>query len=86
MNLEAAVEIGKVCGEVLPGIRDWGNQEGSTFMRIRVRVDTLKPLCRGRKIRSEEGEIGWIRFKYEQLPIICYWCGRISHSDKDCEL
>ena len=55
-------------------------------MRIRVRVDTSKPLCRGRKFRHEDGEIGWIRFKYERLPIMCYWCGRLSHSDKDCEL
>lgn len=55
-------------------------------MRIRVRVDTSKPLCRGRKLRSEDGEIGWIRFKYKRFPIICYWCGRMSHSDKGCEL
>ena len=27
-----------------------------------------------------------IRFKYERLPIMCYWCGKLSHSDKDCEL
>ena len=85
MNLEAAAEIGKVCGEVQPGIRDWGNQDGSTFMRIRVQVNTSKPLCRGRKLRREDGEIGWIRFKYERLPIMCYWCGKLSHSDKDCE-
>ena len=85
MTPEAAAEIGKVCGEVQPSIREWGNQDGSTFMRIRVRVDTSKPLCRGRKFRHEDGEIGWISFKYERLPIMCYWCGRLSHSDKDCE-
>ena len=27
-----------------------------------------------------------IRFKYQRLPIMCYWCGKLSHSDKDCEL
>ena len=86
MTPKAAAEIGRVCGDVLPGIRDWGNQDGSTFMRIRVRVNTSKPLCRGRKLHREDGEIGWTRFKYERLPILCYWCGRLSHSDKDCEL
>ena len=86
MTPEATTEIGKICGEVQPGIRDWGNQDGSTFMRIRVQVNTSKPLCRGRKLRREDGEIGWIRFKYERLPIMCYWCGKLSHSDKDCEL
>ena len=48
--------------------------------------NTSKPLCRGRKIRHEDGEVGWVRFKYERLPNLCYWCGRLSHSDKDCEL
>lgn len=86
MTPEAAAETGKVCGEVQPGIRECGNQDGSTFMRIRVRVDTSKPLCRGRKFRYEDGKIGWIRFKFERLPIMCYWCGRLSHNDKDCEL
>ena len=41
---------------------------------------------KGQEIRSKDGEVGWIRFKYERLPNICYWCGRLSHSDKDCEL
>ena len=25
-------------------------------------------------------------FKYERLPNICYWCGQLSHDDKDCTL
>ena len=25
-------------------------------------------------------------FKYERLPNICYWCGCLTHSDKDCDL
>ena len=24
-------------------------------------------------------------FKYEHLPNICYWCGCLDHSDKDCD-
>ena len=23
-------------------------------------------------------------FKYERLPNLCYWCGRLTHHDKDC--
>ena len=29
---------------------------------------------------------GWAAFMYERLPNICYWCGSISHDDKDCSL
>lgn len=54
-------------------------------MRIRVGVNISKPLCRGRKIRHGDGEIGWVRFKYECLPNLCYWCGRLTHSDKECD-
>ena len=25
-------------------------------------------------------------FKYERLPNLCYWCGQLSHDDKDCTL
>ena len=35
-------------------------------MRIKVGVNISKPLCRGRKIRHGDGEIGWVRFKYER--------------------
>ena len=72
MNPVVVAEIGKVCREVQQGLREWGNQEGSTFMRIRVEVNLTKPLRRGRKIRHEDGEIGWVRFKYERLPNMCY--------------
>ena len=28
----------------------------------------------------------WISFKYERLPNLCYWCGRLIHEDKDYEI
>ena len=67
-------------------MKEWGTQDGSSFMRIRVLVDTSQPLCRGRKICLEDGKVGWVRFKYERLPNLCYWCGLLTHSDKDCDL
>lgn len=27
----------------------------------------------------------WVIFKYERLPIICYWCGCLNYIDKDYE-
>ena len=37
-------------------------------------------------IVGEGGKHAWIAFKYERLPNLCYWCGRITRDDKDCEL
>ena len=28
----------------------------------------------------------WISFRYERLPNLCYWCGRLTHDDKDCQM
>lgn len=52
-------------------------------MRLRVAIDITKPLCQGQRITMARGMDGWGSFKYEQLPIICYGCGRLTHSDRD---
>uniref|UniRef100_A0A803M2D0 CCHC-type domain-containing protein n=1 Tax=Chenopodium quinoa TaxID=63459 RepID=A0A803M2D0_CHEQI len=55
------------------------------YMRVKVVVDINKPLRRGMKIAVESGCTKWIGFKYERLGDFCYYCGRIGHTDKDCE-
>lgn len=53
-------------------------------MRMRVIIDISQPLCRGRQVSFDDGSEGWISFKYEHLPNVCYWCGRLTHDEKDC--
>ena len=55
-------------------------------MRIRVLDDSSKLLCRGHKLCMEDGKAWWVRFRYERLPNLCYWCGLLTHCDKDCDL
>ena len=55
------------------------------IMRVRVKVDVTLPLCRGRVFKLGNGSKGWVSFKYERLPNICYWCGRLNHVDRDCD-
>ena len=62
-------------GEVYPS--DFSVMEGGDFLRVRVILDISKPLSRGRKITLDDGSVGWVSFKYERLPNICYWCGCI---------
>ena len=59
---------------------------GDGFVRVRVRVDISKPLCRRCVVSLENGKELWVSFKYERLSNLCYWCGSLTHDDRDCEL
>ncbi|KAL0014215.1 hypothetical protein SO802_001284 [Lithocarpus litseifolius] len=85
MKRKVAEEICDTIGEVQKstGAVD---EEGGHFIRVCVLIDISLPLCRGRLITAENGGKIWIRFKYERLPNFCFWCGRLNHSDKNCEL
>ncbi|WOH11482.1 hypothetical protein DCAR_0830969 [Daucus carota subsp. sativus] len=67
---------------------DAGNTSGMwrQYVRIRVSLDIDKPLKRRMKIKRENGTFSWINFKYERLSTFCFVCGRIGHSDRDCEI
>lgn len=82
MTVEAAISLGETLG-VVSKPRDTSEMIGGNFMRVRVAVDVTKPLCRGRVI-TWDGREGWASFMYECLPKICYWCGHLSHDDKEC--
>ena len=65
----------------------WGvDKDEGRFMRVKVKLDISLPLCRGRVVTFESGKKIWVSFKYERLPNLCYWCGRLTHSDKECPL
>ena len=86
MTIKAAKKIGSVLGEVFaptnPKLFDGGH-----FIHIQVSIDLSLPLCCGRLVSvGEGGKQVWISFKYKRLPNICYWCGRLTYDDRDCDL
>ena len=50
---------------------------GGNFMRVRVAVDITKAFCRGGRVSWSLESEGWVSFKYELLPNLCYWCGQL---------
>ena len=82
----AIEEIVSIVGSVDSKASEAGCGNAFNFIRLRVAVNTSKPLCRGRKISMANGKEGWVSFKYERLPTICYWCGKLTHSDRECPL
>uniref|UniRef100_A0A803NE16 CCHC-type domain-containing protein n=1 Tax=Chenopodium quinoa TaxID=63459 RepID=A0A803NE16_CHEQI len=79
-----AHEIGNCIGECID-VDESDPLCWDEFMRVKVMVNINKPLRRGMKIAVEDGCAKWIGFKYERLGDFCYYCGRIGHTDKDCE-
>ena len=86
MNKESITALAGNLGMVEQVSESDGERGRERCMRARVRLDILKPLCRGRKARRADGTELWISFKYERLRNYCYWCGRFTHAEKDCEL
>uniref|UniRef100_A0A2N9GPL3 Reverse transcriptase domain-containing protein n=1 Tax=Fagus sylvatica TaxID=28930 RepID=A0A2N9GPL3_FAGSY len=85
MNHETALALGGTLGVVEKVVESEEERGREGCMRVRVKVDNSKPLCRGRKARLLAGKETWISFKYERLPNFCYWCGLLTHGDRDCE-
>ena len=85
MSVEAGIKICEVIGQVF---RPKENRvfDAGHFIRLQVSIDLSLPLCRGRLISLHDGKEIWVSFKYERLPNICYWCGRLTHDDRNCDL
>ncbi len=86
MTEEAAITIGKSIGEVEKVAARDDERGGENCIRIRVRMDVMRPLCRERMVKMEEGKKRWVAFRYERLPNFCYWCGLFDHGEKDCDI
>ena len=85
MNVKAAEKICEVVGNIVHSINP-AEMEGGNFMRIRVEMDVFLPLCHGRVVSMDKGKKSLVMFKYKRLPNICYWCGKLDHSDCDCKI
>lgn len=56
------------------------------YIRLRVHIDIRQPLKKEHKVRVAGGEWCIVKFKYEKLPIFCFVCGRIRHTEQSCEV
>ena len=85
MSDEVGRKLGNNIGRFIEVDRRARHSNQAKFMRIRVDLQLDKPLRRGGKIASVEGEKFWVNFKYERLPIFCFQCGRLGHDEKHCK-
>lgn len=59
------------------------SEEKGDYCHIRVQLDMQKQLRRGIFIIPNYGEKSWVPFKYENLPMFCYSCGKMGHGLQD---
>ncbi|XP_074352119.1 uncharacterized protein LOC141691283 [Apium graveolens] len=78
--------IGNYIGEFIKS--DPVNLSGlwKQFYRLRIRMDVRKSLKRRMKIKREGEEWSWLNFKYERLCTFCFVCGKLGHSERDCDI
>lgn len=50
--------------------KDLNEMRGGNFMRVRVTVDILEPLNRGRRVEFDENNEGWVFFSMNDY-LIC---------------
>lgn len=56
------------------------------YVRVRITMDVTKLLKRRMMIKRDGGVWNWVNFKYENLSLFCFVCGKMGHSDRDCEV
>ncbi|KAF4351060.1 hypothetical protein F8388_000623 [Cannabis sativa] len=75
-----AKKVGEWVGEFIEVYEDSLHEGWGSFLRTRVRLDVTQPLMRGKmvslpRVMNEH----WLEFRYENLPVFCFYCGKIGH-------
>lgn len=61
-----------------------GSKEGR-ILKLLVELKLDCPLLRGSMVKMGS-EKHWVNFKYEQVPVFCFYCGIFGHQERSCEL
>lgn len=81
---EVGWKLGKLFNTCMNAIMlENGSKEGK-ILKLLVNVNLDKPLMRGTNV-TLENEVHWVDFKYEQLPLFCFYCGLVGHHERSCE-
>ena len=86
MTIHNARKIGSVLGE-LRSVEDpiWASGVGKSYLRIRVEIETEKPLMGGFWVlRGNKGKV-WAEVKYEKITDFYFGCGRLGQVLRFCE-
>ncbi|MFQ6624753.1 hypothetical protein Gotur_003421 [Gossypium turneri] len=78
-----ARNLGNIMGQFLDHNTQSKRNFLSNYMRIRVWLDIWEPIM-WKKMRHQREECFEVGFSYEDVPIMCYVCRAIEHSEANC--
>lgn len=78
-----AEEVGKRLGRVSK-VEKLRNIDGQNLMRVKVAILLEKEIRRGAFLARSDGKKFRVDLKYEQLPILCHYCGLLGHELQFC--
>ncbi|RYQ93103.1 hypothetical protein Ahy_B09g099367 [Arachis hypogaea] len=79
-------KIASRVGEVMEcNVFSAGPRKGN-FLKASVMIKIENSLKEGLNMGSKRDGLTKVEFKYERLPIFCYFCGRIKHDVANCEI
>jgi len=55
-------------------------------LRAKVLMDLREPFIDEITLDKDNGQVASLPVKYERLPNICYYCRRVGHVERDCEV
>ncbi|KAL4303007.1 hypothetical protein GQ457_10G009440 [Hibiscus cannabinus] len=84
MTAVLARDLGALIGKVI--MTDTRLEDGNMgeFMRVRVLIDTSKPLHRYVVLSRPDAKASMCPLQYERLPLFCHGCGLIGHPVLAC--
>ncbi|CAA0810091.1 Unknown protein, partial [Striga hermonthica] len=83
MSTEVGIKLGRVFSNLKNVNMAKAGGQGERVMRLQVDIDLKEPLPRWTKIRLGQ-KVATNQFQYKKLVSLCFYCGKVGHSDKSC--
>jgi hypothetical protein len=81
------VNMGKHLGAKLGKVEEaalYDYPQKARIVKIKVCLDLKEPIRPGMFIGNTKDGINWVDFRYENLPMFCFGCGIVGHTEDNC--
>lgn len=82
-SAEMGTAIGEQIGEVIDSAV-YEMPDKANFVKIKVQFNINNPIRAGLYIGNKVDGINWVDFRYENLPMFCFYCGLVGHTEEIC--